>query len=43
VLPELVTTPERLALVVTVAALPVILIAIGDEVETEASVFTPVA
>ena len=43
VFPTEVTTPERFAFVVTVAALPVMLIAIGDEVETEATVFTPVA
>ena len=43
VLPEEVTTPDRLALVVTVAALPLMLIAIGVEVETEAKVFAPVA
>jgi hypothetical protein len=43
VLPELVTTPVRLALVVTVLALPEILICTGDEVETEANVLTPVA
>jgi hypothetical protein len=41
--PEEVTAPERFALVVTVAALPEILMLIGVEVETEAKVFGPVA
>jgi hypothetical protein len=42
-LPEEVTAPERLAFVVTVAALPLMLMAIAEEVATEAKVFTPVA
>ena len=43
VLPLEVTTPLRFALVVTVAALPVMLIETAVEVEIDARVFTPVA
>ena len=42
-LPEDTTAPERFALVVTVAAFPVILMFTAVEVEIEATVFTPVA
>lgn len=43
VLPLEVTTPVRFAFVVTVAALPVILMFTGEEVEIDATVLTPVA
>ena len=43
VLPLEVTTPLRFALVVTVAAVPVMLIETAVEVEIDARVFTPVA
>ena len=42
-LPEEVTAPLRFALVVTVAALPLMLMLTGEEVEIEAKVLTPVA
>ncbi len=41
--PVVVMTPESVGTVVTVAALPEMLIESGEEVETEANVFTPVA
>ena len=43
VLPVVVTTPERAGAVVTVAALPVMLIDTAVEVEIEANVLAPVA
>ena len=43
VLPEEVMTPERFALVVTVPALPVMLILIAEEVAIDAKVLAPVA
>ena len=43
VFPTEVMTPERFALVVTVAALPLMFMLTGEEVETDANVLTPVA
>ena len=43
VLPEEVMTPLRFAFVVTVAAFPLMFILTGEEVETDAKVFAPVA
>ena len=43
VLPTGVTTPERFALVVTVLALPVMLMLTAEEMRRRTSVFTPVA